>query len=1732
MRKFKTLLSLSLAGIINSTAVHAGSITLADTNVTLSYEVSAEDSSINITGCNADASGDFTIPGSIEGLPVRSIADYAFQNCVLISEVGLPVSMQSIGTHAFEGCDALSEVEIPASVTGIPDYAFADCDNLGQVSLSEGLVSIGAHAFKNCSSLWSISMPDSVVSIGNNAFYGDELLHEVILSANLESIGNWSFSACPWLEKLELPESLLFIGNYAFKDSPNAFNFGGGSPTNLRFPHDLYYIGAYAFEGCSIDSITISPKVITIGDSAFAGSGASSALFQGDAPDNFGSGVFDTGDDEDDPCIVKFYEQSTGFTEGTWEGYPSLMFDGDRDDDGLMDYWERFYGGDNSLSRYSADGDHDGDGVSDLDEFVQDTHPSVCNAVSIGFFKNSAAIVACDSDYTGEVLITATVFGKPVVSVEAEAFKDSQASSIVLPYNIESIGASAFEGSQVESLAIPYGVTSIGAAAFRGSQLSSISLPDALEELGANAFQNCTSLSEIELPTHLSVVETSSFQGCAALQRVKFGHFTSEIGSYAFQGCSSLSELEINWNTRTVGVYAFSECTGLESVMIRGPLELLAAYAFSGCSELSEAFFGSSTPSTFATTAFNGAASDFVVRFYEGSSGFTDGTWEGYPSEAVVLVIDEDGDGISDEWELQHFDNLSEADASSDYDSDGVTDLDEYVGNTQPRLHNAVSYEVVGESVTITDCETDVSVSLRIPAEIEEKPVTEIGYAAFSGCADLPYLYLPDSVTSIGVNAFKNCTELNMDRLGDHIESIGSGAFSGCSSLRMIDWREGETYGTTYIPPLVTTIGVQTFMGCSSITELSGATGVTSISISAFADCERLSSIKLPDGIEMIDEYAFSNTALESLLIPAGVYVFDPLALDGCEDLRDIAVEAESNYFVTVDGVLYNAAMTQLMRYPPKMTGSEYVLPTSVTEIHEGAFDSCEILQKVQIHADVASLTGKLFRGWRSAQEVEVAEAHPDYASVEGVLYSKDLTSLVYYPAGAGVPDYSIREGVESIGESAFLGSDVVFITIPESVTEIRYEAFRYSSSLSRVFFNGDAPAGVGQYMLDDVDEGLTIYYYDDSTGFDTSYWQAFTMWVLDSDSDEDGIDDRWEAEYFEDLHVANAVSDYDMDGSTDLEEYLADTNPLEYPLSDLYEYEITDGYAVITSADQQVSGEVIVPAMIGTTPVRRIGNNAFQYCSLITSVVIPDTVTYIENYAFADCTQLEEVSVGKGLAFVGENAFDGCYNLLKVDLSKGVIAIGQYAFEGCEKLNEVSFSNSLMSIGDCAFMNCHDLESVVLPRSLTSLGTCAFLSCSSLTRVVFEGDVPGTLGSLLFDYADSSFVVQFYSEDGGFTAPEWQGYPSEYVDPDSDDDGIYDSHEIELFGDLDTAGASTDYDGDGKSDQEEFSNKTNPLVNDHLEYRVDGDVVSITGCARELSGAFTIPSTIDGKPVQIIERRAFSDCYELTEVVIPKGVTTIGPEAFYGLSKLVAVEIPESVSVIGKRAFLNCGLESVVFWTDVAIGDEAFAGCSSLKRAQFEYDVPSSFGTDVFAEAHADFSVYYNEGALGFTEPEWEGYPSEMTDGDYLDWRDAGLPIADMGSADVVPEADPDGDGLSNYEEYILCSDPMGEASSSNRAEVQEDVDELYVDYPFSVRERVQCVYILEISYNLRNWTDVVSYQTKGTGVPIDRVGIASGDQASTQVEAVESEDGTWRVVERVPITDEVYFLRVRILY
>ncbi len=348
-------------------------------------------------------------------------------------------------------------------------------------------------------------------------------------------------------------------------------------------------------------------------------------------------------------------------------------------------------------------------------------------------------------------------------------------------------------------------------------------------------------------------------------------------------------------------------------------------------------------------------------------------------------------------------------------------------------------------------------------------------------------------------------------------------------------------------------------------------------------------------------------------IIPNGVTSIDKSAFKLCESFENIKVdESNSNYSVENNLIIDKTTNTLVIACKSITSIS---IPSSVTSIGKYAFSGCSSLTSIDIPSSVKSIGDFAFIFCDGLTSIEIPSSVTSIG-YEAFYDNTGLTSVMF----------GENSQLESIGNSAFEGcSSLTNIEIPDSVTSIGKYAFEGCSSLTSIVIPSSVTS-IGESAFSNC-SSLTIY--------------------CVAESEPSGWDSRW--------------NDSDRPVVWNCTECGVTENGVEWGLT-------KEG--VITIAGYSgTSTEVIIPETINGHSVTSIGECAFEDCSNLTSIEIPNSVTSIGECAFEDCSNLTSIEIPSSVTSIGKGAFFGCSSLTSIVIPNSVTNIGAYAFSDCSSL-------------------------------------------------------------------------------------------------------------------------------------------------------------------------------------------------------------------------------------------------------------------------------------------------------------------------------------------------------------------------------------------------------------------------------------------------------------------------------
>lgn len=414
------------------------------------------------------------------------------------------------------------------------------------------------------------------------------------------------------------------------------------------------------------------------------------------------------------------------------------------------------------------------------------------------------------------------------------------------------------------------------------------------------------------------------------------------------------------------------------------------------------------------------------------------------------------------------------------------------------------------------------------------------------------------------------------------------------------------------------------------------------------------------------------------------------------------------------------------------------------------------------------------------------------------------------------------------------------------------------------------------------------------------------------------------------DMTEANIVADGEY--------YLPNSSGKEYLPT-----ENTIGERMFTSRGLQT---ILLPKSVTS-----IDDRAFSSCHSLNKVVIyENSVKTIGMAAFEYCSSLADIVLPEGVTTIARSAFWGCSSLSRIDLPEGVTTIGHSAFYGCEKLSSVKLPNSLTTIEGFAFSGCNGLT-ITIPDNVESMSMLTFSDCTGLDITIpgrFLTKIENPIGSNCKDVrvtiAEGTTVIEEYA------FQKRPGIVSVTIPESVTSIGHAAFWQCSGLTDIIIPSSVTEIGDDAFS---KCTNLTNVTLPDGLTFIGEG---VFADCSSLVD--VTLPSTMT-----TLEYGAFENCTSLRSVTIPNSVNTVDAP-FYGCSSLSDIKVPdylyetsifsgtgitditvpEGTTVVG--SFADCTkLASITFPEGIkALTD--FSGCSSLRAI----DIPD--GVSVIGSA------------------------------------------------------------------------------------------------------------------------------------------------------------------------------------
>lgn len=471
--------------------------------------------------------------------------------------------------------------------------------------------------------------------------------------------------------------------------------------------------------------------------------------------------------------------------------------------------------------------------------------------------------------------------------------------------------------------------------------------------------------------------------------------------------------------------------------------------------------------------------------------------------------------------------------------------------------------------------------------------VKKIGGGAFGGCSKLSEVIFEDgsadSVTEIGVAAFADCVNLKKISLGKNVGILGERFLGTAEALKEIEVSDDNPYLQLKDSMLYSADGTQLYI----------------------SPRVKKKQIKIADGTKVIRQLAFAGVPVEKITIAASVEVLEAGAFQNCAKLKKVSFAQGSKCLRTEEYYRYfgDEVEEHYIVFGDCSKLKEVVFKSRFENLSENTFLGCGSLQKISFGRNfkgfvkrdgITPTTAMNQTGLKELKQITVAKANEKFCTEKGVLYTRSKNMLCMYPNARKAKNYTVADGVEIIGESAFCGNATLQkIVLGNRVKEIQDYAFCYNTALTSVAM-GRVLTKIGEraFMdcrkLSDVTWSKKVKYVGDY-----AFWDCKSLKTI-----------------------------------------------------------ILNKNAKASICRGAFQGCKNVTRVVWPKSFQRLGAHAFAGCKSITNAVIAGENLKIRTSTFFGCKSLKAVSLSQGVTQIGQYAFYGCASLEKIVIPETVTVI------------------------------------------------------------------------------------------------------------------------------------------------------------------------------------------------------------------------------------------------------------------------------------------------------------------------------------------------------------------------------------------------------------------------------------------------------------------------------------------
>lgn len=1072
-------------------------------------------------------------------------------------------------------------------------------------------------------------------------------------------------------------------------------------------------------------------------------------------------------------------------------------------------------------------------------------------------------------------------------------------------------------------------ITSIESAAFSGCvNMRKISIPDSVTEIGDYAFYNCRNLTGIIIPESVKRIGASAFSNCISLSSIEIPESVEIMGAYAFSGSIGLANIVINAKLQRLEPFTFFSCANLINITIPSAVTEIGNHCFYNCTNLSILKLPPSINSI-GKNAFGNVKG--IVKFDEDSR---------------IKIIENEAFAYYKGISLIIPDSVIEIGENAFYECSNLESVIVSETNAVFKSIDNVLYNKNAESLLLYPIKK-AGAEFTVPMFVKN-----IGKNAFGNCTNLSKIVLHNEIISIGEKAFYNVGGMVNFSSGSTIKTINSYAFA---------YYQGENIT---LPKSIVNIGENAFYGVSGNIIFEEGSQITVIGKSAFANYKG-NNLILPSGITKIDSYAFSDSALENMVIPSLVNVISPYAFYNCTRLMEIYLPEN---LTTIDSfAFYNCFSLNAFTIPKNVInigsyafsnvntvvtfaedtgitnignasfayykGKNFQIPQSAISIGNSAFYGCSELENISIPDGLQSINSYVFYNCSNLKNIGIPSS---------------VTAIGSYAFGfVNCPVvFAAESALASIGGGVFAYYKGNTLAIPENVTSIGEKAF-YNVNAT-IVFTGNSVKSLSGYCYENY-LGENIQIPDSVISIaDRAFYNCVNL---------------------KNISVSQLNTNYK---SSDGVLYNKNGNILlQYPISredkifQIPQFVSSIGASAFSNALNLEN--ITIP--LGVTD---IGASAFSGCVNLKSLILPENAINIGNFAFSEIVCMVDMSNCR-ITSIGSNTFNG-YKGIGLTIPSTVNSIGENAFYNCPNLTEILVAeenadfasiNGALYTSDISVLLQYPAgksEGIfILPSQVELIAEKALYNCQNITAIEAE---QGNLkyqsdnGALFCDNFRTLLLYPSGKKDAHYYMPSFVEKIESYAFRNCDNLIAVHFSENNMLKEI----GSFAFYGCSNLAKADLPNSVSDIGYwafegcYRLEYEIYGNLKYLGNWVMGVSD--TSINTVDFRPSTIgIGAYAFKYCGEITEIRIPESVKYIGYAAFEYCLNLNALTIPESMKEISPYAF---------------------HGCVNISEITINAEIPPQIGNGAFRNS-AELKIYVLGSSLDLYKSIWTAYADKI---------------------------------------------------------------------------------------------------------------------------------------------------------